>query len=235
MLISLLRQKRFWFILLLAAGTVLTVWFTVMLLRLPSGSAAQTSTAADFFIATMLEYGPVFLGLGVFIGALGVPLPALALMIASGAFARQGLLDIRITPVVALLGLILGDSSAFAVGHFARHWLEQRFGASGAWRAALDTFGLRTGILTFLTRFWFTPLRLPFSLLAGVRTPYHRFLPYDVLGNFLWVMGFLLAGYYFPARWQQIASLAYQIIGLSLGLLALLGALLIARSTRKSR
>jgi len=220
-------QKRTWILLLMIAGLILTAWASILLLVTPS----QTAAGGGWIISvttTILHYGLPALGLAVFLGKLGVPLPSFAMLLAAGALARQGVLDMRLIPVVAFIAAVLGDSSMFAVGYFARGWLEQRFSSAGVWRSALDMFGKRSALIILLTRFWFTPLALPVNLLAGGSTQYHRFFLYDVLGNLVWVPGYILAGYYFANAWQYSALIAFRLILLSLGLLTQAVALFLA-------
>jgi membrane-associated protein len=60
-------------------------------------------------LAWIAAYGaPMLAGL-LFIGGVGLPLPGTLLVIASGAFVRQNLLDSSLTPLLGYLGSIGGD------------------------------------------------------------------------------------------------------------------------------
>jgi hypothetical protein len=47
----------------------------------------------NLFLNGMTIYGPLVLGLAMLPGAVGVPMPVGALLVAAGAFARQGIMD----------------------------------------------------------------------------------------------------------------------------------------------
>jgi membrane-associated protein len=107
------------------------------------------------------DYGaPMVAGL-LFLAGLGVPLPGTLLVIASGAFIRQNLLDGLSTPVLGYLGTIAGDSALYAIGHFANGWVETRFGQTAAWKNARGLFDRRGGTAIYLTRWLLTAVALP--------------------------------------------------------------------------
>ena len=58
---------------------------------------------SEFLLTQVINYGAPILGLILFIGALGVPFPGTFLVIAVGAFCRQGFLAWHVTGVIALL------------------------------------------------------------------------------------------------------------------------------------
>jgi membrane-associated protein len=88
----------------------------------------------DLFLTGMLTYGPLALGLALLLGAVGIPLPGTLFVLAAGAFVRQGVLDLFTASGLGLLGAVLGDSASYAIGYFAKGWVERRFGQSAAWQ-----------------------------------------------------------------------------------------------------
>lgn len=48
---------------------------------------------AGFFLSGMITCGPPALGLALFLGPLGLPIPTALLVLVAGAFARQGMLE----------------------------------------------------------------------------------------------------------------------------------------------
>ena len=64
---------------------------------------------SDFLLTQVINYGAPILGLILFIGALGVPFPGTFLVVAVGAFCRQGLLAWPITGIIAFTCVVLGD------------------------------------------------------------------------------------------------------------------------------
>ena len=56
---------------------------------------------SDFLLTQIINYGAPILGVIVFIGALGAPFPGTLIVIAVGAFTRQGVLPWHTTGLVA--------------------------------------------------------------------------------------------------------------------------------------
>lgn len=176
----------------------------------------------DLFLTGMLTYGPLALGLALLVGALGIPVPGTLFVLAAGAFVRQGVLDLFTASSLGLLGAVLGDSASYAIGYFAKGWVERRFGQSAAWQKARDTFERRGGLAIYLTRFLLTPLALPTNLIAGGSGySFGRFLAYDVAGEFTWIVLYGGLGYAFGSQWELINQFISDFSGLLVGLAAL--------------
>src|SRR3972149_2128615 len=138
----------------------------------------------DFFLTGLITYGPPMLGLALLLAGLGLPLPAMLFLLATGAFIRQGVMDWTTTLGLGLLGVIVGDSASYMLGRVAGDWAQRRFNRSTAWRSAQDTFARRGGTAIYLTRFLLTPLAIPVNLIAGGgRYAFWRFLGYDAAGE----------------------------------------------------
>lgn len=167
-------------------------------------------------------YGAPMVGAILFMGALGVPVPSTLIVIAAGAFVRQSYLDIYSTPLIGLVGVVVGDSLLFGIGRFARIWIEKRFGQAAWWLKAEDYFLRRGGIAIFLTRWLLTALALPVTLIAGSSGyPFGKFLILVVTGELLWLMLYGSLGYAFGSQWELIGDLLSQFAGVILGALAL--------------
>lgn len=88
---------------------------------------------ADLLVTALLNHGTLALGATLFLAALGVPLPASMMLIAAGAFARQGVLGAPDTAVAALAGAVLGDSGSDGIGRFgSTRYPWPRYLAAGA-------------------------------------------------------------------------------------------------------
>ena len=170
----------------------------------------------------MAAYGaPMVAGI-LFFGGLGVPVPGTLVVIASGAFIRQSLLDAVSTPLLGYLGTILGDGLLFAIGFFASHWIERRFGATSAWKSAQDLFERRGGIAIFLTRWLLTAVAQPVTLVAGSSGyRFRKFFLYDLLGELLWFVIYGGLGYAFGSQWELISDFISNFSGFLVGALAL--------------
>ncbi|MCI0643390.1 MAG: VTT domain-containing protein [Chloroflexi bacterium] len=175
----------------------------------------------DFLLTGMITYGAPALGLALLIGALGLPVPGTLFVIAAGAFARQGIIHWADSSGLGLLGAVLGDSASYAIGRFAKGWVERRFGQSAVWQKAQTTFGRRGGLAIYLTRFLLTALAVPVNLIAGGSGyPFWRFLLYDVAGEVTWIVLFGGLGYLFGSQWEAINQFISDFSGLLVGVVA---------------
>lgn len=167
-----------------------------------------------FFLTGMITYGPLVLGLALFLGALGLPMPIPLLGLAAGAFARQGLIDWKTLLALGLMGAVLGDSVSYAVGRFAGRWVQSRFGGSSAWQRAGDQFQQHGPLAVYVTRFLLMPLAVPTSLIAGSSGyAFRRFLAHAVAGDFTWIALYCGLGYIFGGRWQVISQTISHYLG----------------------
>jgi membrane protein DedA with SNARE-associated domain len=167
-------------------------------------------------------YGaPMVAGL-LYLGGLGLPLPGTLLVIASGAFIRQSLLDAVSTPILGYLGTIAGDSSLYAIGFFASGWIEQRFGQTAAWKNAHALFEKRGGIAIFLTRWLLTAIAFPITLIAGSSGyRFRKFFLYAVLGELTWFAIYGGLGYAFGSQWELISDFISNFSGFAFGAVVL--------------
>ena len=183
----------------------------------------------------MAAYGAPMVAGMLFLGGLGIPLPATLIVIASGAFIRQNLLDAYSTPVLGYLGTIAGDASLYAVGYFASDWIRQRFGQTAAWKNARVLFERRGGIAIFLTRWLLTAIALPVTLIAGSSGyRFRKFFVFDLLGELTWVILYGGLGYAFGSQWELISDFISNFSGFVLGALVLgMGVFLLMKFGKK--
>ncbi len=162
----------------------------------------------EWVVAALAQNGLPLLLLVSFAGSLGIPFPITLVIIAAGAFSRQGLFDWRLAGPVCLLGAMLADQAEYLLGRRAQPWLLRRFGQKAAWRQAEGLMERQGAWAVLLTRFWLTSLAPAVNVLAGGRTPYPRFLLYDLLGETVWVLAYGGLGYFFAAEWQRVSRAA---------------------------
>lgn len=192
---------------------------------------------SDTLLTFVINYGAPVLALVIFLAAAGIPLPSTLMVVAGGAFVRQGVLSLDVTLALCLAGVLLGDSLSYALGRFGRGWVLRRFGSSSAWNSAELQFQRRGGLAVYLTRFLFTALAIPVNLIAGGSAyAYPRFLTLDAAGELTWLAAYGGLGYLFGTQWEQISDLLSNFSGLLLGLLALgVGVYALARWMRRPR
>jgi membrane protein DedA with SNARE-associated domain len=143
-------------------------------------------------------------------------------LIAAGAFSQQGILEWLPTAALGLLGAIIGDALSFSIGYYARDWVDDRLGNSKAWKNAEEAFDARAGMAIYLTRFLITALAIPTNLIAGgsgIR--FRRFMTYDTLGEFTWIILYGGLGYWFGSQWELVSTFISNFGGLLLGVVIL--------------
>jgi membrane-associated protein len=174
---------------------------------------------SDFLLTQIINYGAPVLGMLVFIGALGAPFPGTLLIVAAGAFARQGLLAWHTTGLIALAFVVLGDNLSYGMGHFAREPVLRRFQSSQNWIKAESTFARWGGMAVFWTRFLITGIAVPVNLIAGTSGfGIRRFFLYDLAGEAIWIFGYGGLGYLFGMQWEVVSDFLGNVSGMALGL-----------------
>lgn len=177
---------------------------------------------SDFLLTQIINYGAPILGVVVLIGALGAPFPGTLIVIAAGAFAKQGLLTWHTTGLITLACVVLGDGLGYAMGYYAREPVLRRFQNSEKWIQAESTFKRWGGTSVVLTRFLITGIAVPVNLIAGTSGfGFRRFFVYDLIGETIWVFGYGGLGYLFGTQWEVVSDFLSNISGLMLGLVIL--------------
>ena len=137
-------------------------------------------------------------------------LPGDSLLFAAGAIAAQTTsagenpLDVSTLCLVLLAAAVLGDTVNYHIGHFLGPKVLRGEKSRFFNRKHLDRthqfFEKYGGKTIILARF--VPIVRTFApFVAGVGAmSYLRFLAYNVIGGVTWVLGFVLAGYWFAER-----------------------------------
>lgn len=159
------------------------------------------------------EYGYPFLGGLLLAAAAGAPIPIEIVLVALGALsAARGGPSFVALAVVGIAATVAGDALDYAVGRLFGHAVIERLtrGKRQAHRDSAATKGSMqrlawaqwlatwsgSGMMIVLSRCVLTPLETPISLLAGAsRRPFYTFLVWDLLGEALYVLGYLMLGH----------------------------------------
>lgn len=120
----------------------------------------------------------------------GAFVPTLTLMLASGASARAGDLDLALVIAVAATAVVAGDALGHRTGHLlGSRLLTSRLGRrvpAVAWQRTQSLMERRGGPAVFLARFAPVVRTLAPHLAGAARLPYRRIAPYSVLAAILW-------------------------------------------------
>jgi membrane-associated protein len=128
-------------------------------------------------------------------------LPGDSLLFATGTFAALGSLDIRILCVLLAIAAIAGDTVNYWIGAFigpkAFHYEKSRFFKPEYLKRTHEFYEKYGGKTIIFARFM--PIIRTFApFVAGIGSmSYVRFLTYNVTGGAVWIVSFLLAGFYF--------------------------------------
>ena len=169
----------------------------------------------------------------------GLLVPGESLVLASGFFAHQGILELDAVMAAAGLGAVAGDNVGYWLGaRLGREWLLRkgsRFGLRQKRLAQVERFFQRQGPkAVFIGRFvGFARALVPFVAGAS-RMPYRKFVLYDALGAILWTVAFVNLGYGLGASWR-VAEKWISRTGLILGALVILGLLVLWLRRRQLR
>jgi membrane protein DedA with SNARE-associated domain len=161
----------------------------------------------DFLVA----HGHLVVFLWIAADQAGVPIPGVPLLLAAGALAGAGHLNLPLLAVLAIFGSLLSDVVWFAIGR--RHGIrvlrflcrislepdscvrrtENTFASRGAWTLVVAKFvpGLATA----------AP---PLAGLTGMRLG--TFLGYSTIGATVWSLAFLLPGYLCSDQLERLAG-----------------------------
>ncbi len=177
----------------------------------------------DQILAALVVYGlPVLFGI-ILICSVGIPFPVSLVLVAAGSFAEQG--DMKLWQVIAVASVaaVLGDQIGYGLSRWGGRRLinriSHRIGGEVKIKQAEALTKRWSGAGVFLSRWLVTPLGPWVNVTSGIGAyPWQRFLLWDVLGEVLWVVLYVVLGYIFSNRVQAIAeilgNLAWVIVGL---------------------
>jgi membrane-associated protein len=134
--------------------------------------------------------------------AIGFFLPGDSLLVVSGLMAKTlpDKLNIIYILIAFFLGSVIGDSTGYWTGRLMGKTLFNReeswiFKPSRVEKAKtfFEKYGAKTVIMAR-----FMPIVRTFApiVVGASQMPYSKFLPYSILGAFLWIFGMVLAGYF---------------------------------------
>lgn len=164
----------------------------------------------SFLLTLVVTYGYPIIAGAIFASSFGVPLPANAILLASGSLSVEGGLNIYLLIIFISLTAITGDLIVYYLGRrYGERLLETiipKLGISTFRLDSIDRLLRRWGSwYIFITRWLLTPLGVPVNLLAGSRRyPFRKFLGIAAIGEILWVTLYTSLGYIFGTNWSAL-------------------------------
>jgi membrane protein DedA with SNARE-associated domain len=183
-----------------------------------SSQSTQTIGIYQFRRATLnesvqflIQHGYILLFAWVLIEQMGLPVPAVPLLIAAGALAGSGKINLAVAMGSAIIAVLLADVFWYYLGRYrggrvlkllCRISLEP----DSCVRRTEDVFG-RHGAHSLLIAKFVPGLNTAAPTLAGIfRMPLPRFVVFDGLGAFFWVSTFIALGYGFSDQLEWVAA-----------------------------
>lgn len=130
----------------------------------------------------------------------GVPVPGETVLILAAVYAGTGRLNIGLVALLGFYGALLGDNIGFALGHFGRRRLAERYGryvflTPERLDKATRFFDRHGGKIIIVARF-IEGLRQANGIIAGTSgMRWARFLAFNAIGAALWVLVWTSIGY----------------------------------------
>ena len=162
----------------------------------------------------VVHYGYALLFAWVLIEQGGLPIPATPLLLAAGALAGQGRMNLALVVLAATAGCVGADVFWYTFG--------KRRGAivlNLLCRIAMEpdscvrrteTIFSKYGPRTLLVCKFIPGLNTAAPALAGmVNVPFPRFVVFDLVGGFLWTITYTVLGYLFSKQLDRIAQDAH--------------------------
>ena len=184
----------------------------------------------DWLLAALSQYGSPALFAVVAVAAIGVPLPVTLLLIVAGSLVSQGLMNLWWSIALAGAGSVIGDQIGYAIGRWGGTALVSRLSAllGGEQRLSEAEAKARQwgGPGVFFSRWLISPLGPWINFVSGIAEyPWIRFLVWDIIGEFLGVVIYILLGRVFSDRvlaleaalgqftWAVVALIAAVVLG----------------------
>ena len=176
-------------------------------------------------LAALSQYGTPVLFAVTTIASIGVPLPVSVLLIVTGSLVAQGVMPMWLAIALACTGSVIGDQIGYAIGRWGGAALVSRFGGmlGGPERMAKAEAHARRwgGPGVFLSRWLVTPLGSLINFTSGIAEyPWMRFLLWDVLGETLGAVLYIVLGRIFSDRVMELDAALGDFTWMMLALLA---------------
>ncbi len=165
----------------------------------------------DEISAFLIQYGGMVLFAVVFAEQIGLPIPAVPILLAAGALAGAGKLNLAAAVTLSVVACLAGDLIWYELGrHRGRHALNLLCRISlepDSCVRRTENFFTRHGIRALIMAKFIPGLSTITPALAGLfGVGMKRFVFYNGLGALLWTVAFIGPGFLFSAQLEQIAG-----------------------------
>ena len=189
----------------------------------------------------LVRHGYTVLFAWVFVEQIGLPIPTVPMLLASGALAGTGRLSLTTAMIVAIAAAMLSDSLWYQLGRrrgarVLRMLCRISLEPDSCVRRAENLYG-KHGASSLLLAKFVPGLNTASPPLAGIfRMRLERFLFFDALGVILWVSAYVGLGYAFSDQLERVADRALTLgAGLIALLLAAFGSFLVWKYVKRQR
>jgi membrane protein DedA with SNARE-associated domain/rhodanese-related sulfurtransferase len=161
----------------------------------------------------LIRYSSLVLFAAVFAEQVGLPIPAIPVLLAAGALAGAGQLNLGMAVGLGVAACLMGDFIWYYLGRYrGRRVLNLLCRISLEPDSCIrrtETFFGRHGMWSLVSAKFIPGLSTVTPALAGLfGVSIERFLLYNGLGAFLWIVAFIALGYLFSDQLEQIAAQA---------------------------
>ena len=175
----------------------------------------------DQLLAWVSLYGVPALFCILVVGCLGVPFPSTLMLLVVGSFVAQGEMKLWQVLAAGSAGAIVGDQIGYCLGRWGGRRITDKVGGADMIERA-QAFSKRWGGAgIFLSRWLVGPLGPWINLSSGITGyPWPRFVFWDVFGEVVWVVLYVMLGKTFSDRVQGLAELLGSLTWVIVGVIA---------------
>ncbi len=161
----------------------------------------------------LIQHGYALLFAWVFVEQLGLPVPAIPLLLAAGALAGSGRMNLALAVGLAIIAALVADLFWYYLGRYRggrvlKFLCRISLEPDSCVRRTEDVFA-RHGAQSLLVAKFVPGLNAAAAPLAGIfRMPVSRFMLFDGLGAFVWAATCAGLGYVFSDQIEDIAIYA---------------------------
>jgi len=186
-------------------------------------------------LSRIAQHGYIIISSIVFMGSLGVPVPASLTLVGSGAAAASGALKAPAVFLVALAAMLLGDSLLFVLGRYMGWGLlgfmcKVSMNPETCILRSAESFYKRGRTTLIIAKFIPGVSAMVPPLAGSMKMPFAQFVLLDLIGISLWVLGYGGAGFLFH-DFIVVLTRGFQVAGHAVGIVmaAAIGAFVVYR------